>query len=433
MHVDAFLKTPLSAASMDRPLNLRWWRRASSRQALIVAAVLLAVLSGALLLGPAQRSLRTSVTGLTIADVEPGLYHDSIPLSATVVPHDTVYLDAAQGGRVERILVQPGDPVIAGQPLVELSNTELELDVLDREGRLVESITQAQSYQTQLEQNRVANQKALAQIDYDIIRLRRAVDRRQELVAQHLASVESQDQLQDELDHNLAQRPLQLESNERQETLRLQQLPQLQAQIEKLQQDLAVTHAKLNELTVRAPVSGLLTAMDLTVGQIRSRGDRLVEVTPATGYKLTANVDEYYLARLHAGQTASVELDDHAWPLQITRVHPQVKSGRFLVELAFNGAAPAGLLQGQNLQGQLTLGADAPGLVLPTGAFLERSGGDWAFVLDRDGHSAQRRPIRLGRRNARQVEVLEGLSAGDRVVTSDYSGLERFERIDLTR
>jgi HlyD family secretion protein len=434
--MDTAVKSPPAAAvlhsAMDRPLSRPWWHLKLWQQLLSgVVAVILVILAGVLLLGPAQRSVSIPVASLSIAAVARGVYHDIIPLTGEVVPHDTVYLDAVEGGRIEHILVQAGDSVTAGQPLVTLSNTALELDVLDREGRLVQSITESQSYQTQLEQNRVANQKALAQIDYDIVRLRRAQERRESLVAQHLVSVESQDQIKDELDNALRQRPMQEESNHRQEELREKQLPQLQAQIAKLQQDLVVTHGKLADLTVRAPVSGLVTSMDLTVGESRNLGDRLAEITPATGYKLSATVDEYYLARVRPGQAASIELDDKSWRLKVTRVYPQVKSGGFVVDLAFDGATPPGLLRGQTLQGRLSLGADVPGLVLPAGAFLERSGGDWAFVVQPDGHSAQRRRIKIGRRNAEQVEILSGLSAGERVITSDYTGLERIDRIDL--
>jgi HlyD family secretion protein len=417
---------------MDRPLSQPWWHfKVWQRLLLGVLALVLLILAGVLLLGPAQRSVSIPAGTLTIAAAERGVYHDIIPLTAEVVPHDTVYLDAVEGGRIEHIRVQAGDSVTAGQPLVELNNTALELDVLDREGRLVQSITESQAYQTQLEQNRVANQKALAQIDYDIVRLQRALERRERLVAEHLVSVETRDQIKDELDNALRQRPMQEESNRRQEELRERQLPQLQAQIAKLQQDLVVTHGKLADLTVRAPVSGLVTSMDLTVGESRNLGDRLAEITPATGYKLSATIDEYYLGRVRTGQAASILLDDKSWPLKVTRVYPQVKSGGFVVDLAFDGATPPGLLRGQTLQGRLSLGADVQGLILPAGAFLERSGGDWAFVLQPDGHGAQRRRIRIGRRNAEQVEILGGLSAGEKVITSDYTGLERIDRINL--
>jgi HlyD family secretion protein len=318
-----------------------------------------------------------------------------------------------------------------GQPLVELSNTELELDVLDREGRLVESITQLQAYQTQLEQNRVANQKALAQIDYAVTRLQRSVARRNILVADDAEPVEVKDQVQDELDYDLKVRPMQDESNRKQEALRQQQLPHIRSQLEKLQEDLKITHAKLDNLTVRAPVTGRLTALDLKVGENRNRGERFGEVTPETGSKLAVEVDEYYLGRVQNGQIADVEIGDKTWALKVIRVYPKVTNGTFTIDLAFQDATPAGLLPGQTLQGKLALGADRTATVLPAGAFLERTGGDWIFVLANDGKSAQRRTIKIGRRNAEQVEILGGLAVGEQAIISDYTGFERIDRIEL--
>jgi HlyD family secretion protein len=422
----------VTSHAMDRPLRTPWWRRKHWRQVAIVGAAIAA--GGATLttlFGTADRSVRMPLANVTIATVERGAFHDFVPLRATVVPLDTIYLDALEGGRVEKILAQPGDTVTQGEPLVELSNAELELDVLDREGRLVESITQLQTYETQLEQNRIANQKALAQIDYDIIRLKRSVTRRNQLVARALESVEARDTVQDELDHDLALRPMQAQSNQTQDTLRTRQLPQIHSQIEKLQQDLQITHSKLDNLTVRAPASGRLTEMDLKVGENRNRGERFAQITPDTGFKLSAAIDEFYLQRVRNGQQARVEIADRPYELQITRVYPEVKDGTFKVDLAFQGPQPQGLIPGQAVQGRLSLGADRMTTVLAAGAFLERSGGDWAFVLDPDGHAARRRTIRIGRRNAEQVEIQDHLLPGERVIVSDYSGLERIDRIDL--
>jgi HlyD family secretion protein len=201
--------------------------------------------------------------------------------------------------------------------------------------------------------------------------------------------------------------------------------------VEKLQQDLKITHSKLENLTVRAPAAGLLTSLELKVGENRNRGDRLAQITPDTGNKLSASIDEYYLGRLRAGQAATVEVDGRRWPLEVTRVYPQVQDGSFTIDLAFAGETPPGLLPGQSLQGRLALGKDTPALVVAAGAFLERSGGDYAFVVAPDGSSAQRRRIRLGRRNAEQVEVLEGLAAGERMIVSDYGSFDRIDRIEL--
>jgi HlyD family secretion protein len=391
----------------------------------------LAIAAFAFLIGPAQRSLRMSVAGVGIAPVEQGTYRDFIPLRGEVVPRDTVYLDALEGGLVTRVLAHDGDRVLEGQPLVEFSNTALELEVLQRESSLVASITQLQELETQVEQNRATNDKALAEADYDVTRLKRALDRREELFARQLVSAEERDKLQDELQSALRKRDLQHESNVRQDAMRERQQPQRREQMNKLQESLEITHSKLQNLTERASVSGLLSGMDLKVGENRNRGVRLAEITPDTGFNLTATVDEYYLGRVREGQIAQIEREGRKWPLRVTRVYPQVKDGGFKVDLAFMAEAPAGLLRGQALQGRLSLGEDQPGLVVASGAFLERTGGEWVFVLAADGRSAQRRQIRVGRRNAEQVEVLAGLVAGERVIVSDYTGFERIDRIDL--
>lgn len=422
---------------MDHPIKhppWHWsaWPLGARVGAGAAMAVGLLLLAAALVFSNAERTVRLAATNVTIAIAERGAFHDLVPLRGTVVALSTVYVDALEGGRVQHVLAQAGDAVTAGQPLVDLANTALQLDVLDREGRLIESITELQTYQTQLEQNRVANEKALAQINYDIVTARRALERRKALVAENSVAVEAVDQLQDQLDYNVRIRPMQEASNRKQEELRLNQLPQIHRQLEALEQDVKITHGTLDDLVVRAPVSGRLTAMDLKVGQSLERNGRVAVITPGAGYKLSAAVDEYYLGRVQKGQVAEIELGDRTWPLRISRVYPQVTNGTFNVDLDFEGGDPSGLLPGESLQGKLTLGADLTATILPAGAFLERTGGDWAFVLAKGGGSAHRRSIKIGRRSAEQVEVLSGLAPGEQVIISDYTGLDRIDRVILT-
>ncbi len=397
------------------------------------AAVLAAAFMAFALLGSARRSVRLEARTLTIETVQSGVYHDVTSLQGRVVPRDTIYLDALEGGQVKKVLVQAGDKVAAGQPLVELLNTQLELDVLNQEGRLIESITQLQTYEKQLEQNRADNEKALANIDYNIKRLTRMDERRQALLQVGYVSRETYDQVRDELDYNQRLRPVQMETNARQEELRRQQLPKVRSEQASLQQSLAITRNKLEDLVVKAPASGRLTAMDLKIGHIKSRGERLGEITLDTGFKINATVDEFYLARVTAGQPADIDIEGRVWRLKVSRVYPQVQNGVFSADLEFEGSPPAGLVPGEAVQGRLTLGADRPGMLLPAGAFLERSGGRYVFVVSADGRRAERRAVRIGRRNADQVEVLAGLKAGETVITSDYQGLEKVDRVDLKR
>jgi HlyD family secretion protein len=422
------------SAVMDRPIEQPMWRR---RRTLIAAGALAVVLStaglAAAVLSGARSSVRVPTQNVILSAVRPGVFHDFVVLRATAQPKDVIYLDALEGGQVQEVLAQAGDMVAAGQPLLRFRNTELELEVLDREGRLVESITQLQTYEKQLEDARVANEKAVAQIAYDITRLQRTAERRDALAAKGYVTKDLYDQVHDELDHNRKLLPLQTASNAQQDTLRRRQIPQIQGELATLQESLKVTRGKLDSLVVRAPVAGRLTDMDIKLGEIRNRGQRLGQIVADTGFKLQAQIDEYYLDRVRAGQTGDVTIEDRHIPVRVTRVDPQVKNATFQVDLTFEGAMPRGLLPGQALEGRLTLGGDRPALILPAGAFLERTGGDWVMVADAGASHADRRRVKIGRRSAEQVEVLSGLKPGERVITSDYTGFEKVDRVVLAK
>lgn len=423
-------QTPNGMDTVRKPSFVR-----RHRHWLIAAGVLMGLGTAIALFssGMSQRSVRLPLATVTIGEVARGAYHDNIPLSGKVVAHDTVLLAALEGGRVDQVLVQPGDQVSKGQALIALSNADLSLDVLEREARLIESVTQLQTYQTSLEQARLANEKALSDIDYNIQRLNRSAERRSTLAASGAEPVELKDQVDDELAYALRARAIQAEGNRTQDNLRRQQLPQIEEQSAKLQKDVVITRAMLDNLVVRAPADGRLTTLNAKIGETRTRGESFGEITLNTGFKLNANIDEYYLGRLQKDQLALVRIGTHTYNLRIVRIYPQVTNGTFAVDLDFVEASPEGLLTGQTVQGKLALGADIMTTVLPAGAFLERTGGDWVFVLAADGHSAERRTVRIGRRNTDQVEILSGLTPGDKVIISDYAGLDRARHIDLKK
>jgi HlyD family secretion protein len=295
----------------------------------------------------------------------------------------------------------------------------------------VESLTQVQAQQTALENTRIANETALENIRYNITSLTHTLTRYERLLSEGGISERDVELTRDQLAHFKALLPLQQETNRQQEASRRTQLPGLKAFEKSLQQSLETTRRELQDLVVTAPVTGQITQLDLKVGENRNRGERLAEITPDTGFKIAADTDEYYLGRVKRGQTATVTLSGTTYNLHVARVYPAVKSGTFTVDLTFDGVMPTGLSPGATADGKLSLGGDRPGLVLPAGAFLEASGGDYVFVLDADGKSAHRRRVRLGRRNGEQVEVLSGLSPGARVIISDYATYDRIDRIDL--
>jgi HlyD family secretion protein len=416
----------------DRIRHLPWWQRQRTRRIGFVGIIVsLTILVGLLIRQP-DSSARVGLKSLSLATVETGTFHDYVALRPRVTALNTVYLDAQAGGRVERVLARAGDMVADGQVLLELSNSQWELDVLEREARVVESISQLESYQTQLEQNRIANQRSLAQIDYDVMRLRRSLSRRKAL-ANSAEPIERVDQVEDELGYDLKIQPLQDESNRRQEQLRVEQIPQIREQLQKLQQDLRMTHAQLEKLTVRSPVAGQLTALSAKVGENRSAGERFGQVTPNGGFKLVASLDEYYLGKVQTAQEATISIRDRDYAAKVERVYPEVKDNVFTIDLLFSDTTPADLTSGEDVEGRLSLGADRDTLILASGPFLEQTNGQWAFVLDPSANFARRRPIKIGRRNLTQLEVIGGVTVGERIVISSYERFGSLDRLNLTQ
>jgi HlyD family secretion protein len=421
---------------MDQPVAASRWSFARwplvARVGAVSGAIVIAVLASVWMLAGSRESVvRVPAAQLTVAAVEQGIFHDLIPLRARVEPRETVYIDAIDGGSVDRVLVEAGDHVIKGQPLIEMSNTNLALSVIQQESQLNQAISQLQQNEINLEQNALTNERALAEVEYQLVRLERSSTRRENLVAGGAVSKEQRDEVTDELAYYRRLHPIQAASSRRQSELRDRLLPDIHRQLANLRGNLEVVQGKLAGLIIRAPVEGVVTAIDLKVGEHRNPGERLAEVTPQAGMKLVADIDEYYLTRVRTGQIAAVEIDGATANASVRRVSPQVRNGQFAIDLDFEGASPATLVAGETTQGRLQLGGDSSALIVPVGAFLERTGGNWVFVVAKDGKSAERRQIKVGRRTTEQLEIVDGLQAGDRVVISDYTSLDRADRILL--
>jgi len=421
-----------SASRMDRKIVPS--RLSLSGRVVLAAVVVTCVVLGGIgiFVATGVQSLRLPAAQATYATVEQGIFHDLIPLRASVVPRETIYVDAVDGGRIDRVLVEAGDMVQQGQPIIELSNTNLALSVIQQESQLNQAISQLQQNEIALEQNKLSNERALAEVEFGLVRLKRSGARRENLASRGLESAEQRDVIADELAYYQHLMPIQTDSNRRQDSLRERLLPDIHRQLTILRGNLEVVHRTLDGLIVRAPVSGRVTAIDLKVGEHKDAGQRLAEVTPPSGMKLSADVDEFYLARVRKGQAAAVDLHGKPVEVAVERIYPQVHDGRFRVDFDFDSTTPENLVAGETTQGRLQLGDDSPARIVPVGPFLERTGGDWIFVVAPDGKSARRRRIKAGRRSVEQLEVLSGLAVGERVITSDYAALEKADRILLT-
>ena len=376
------------------------------------------------------RSLSVDSGRVRVSTVTVGTFEDFIPLRGRLVPSSTVYLDAIEGGRVEEILVEDGKLVETGDLIGVLSNTNLQLEVLGREAAVTEQLNNMRTIELQLEQNRLAHKRNLVEIDYQVIRLTREIDRQRDLVAKNLVSKSTLDQLQDELDYYQNRREVTLESQATDARMQEQQLRQLREAGEQLNAGLRFARKNLDDLSVRAPVDGKLSGFNIEIGQSIVRGGRLGQVDDPDGYKLNVRIDEFYLGRVDLQQVATADHNGNTLDLRVAKIYPQVKDGQFEVDMVF-AEEPVGLRRGQTLQTRLTLGDNADATLIPNGSFYQETGGNWVFVVAPDGSEAIKRNVRLGRRNTNFIEVLDGLEPGEKVITSPYTSYVGMDRLKL--
>ena len=367
------------------------------------------------------------------ASVETGVFEDYIPLRATVEPERTVFLDAIEGGRVEEILVDDGAYVEEGQPILELSNTSLQLDVIAREAEVSEQLNNLRNTQLAIEQNRLSLKGDLIEINYQITRLQRLVDRYIELEGNKFISKREYEDAVDELAYWTSRRGVTLESQEQDEKIRLAQIAQLQTSVEQLEKNLTLTRGNLENLLVRAPRAGQLTSLDAELGESKARGERLGQIDDVDRFKATALVNEFYLNRVSIGQRAELDIDGTRYELEISKVYPNVQASQFEVDLRFTNGAPPDIRRGQTLQMRLVLGdAENNVLLLANGPFFNDTGGAWVFVMNDDRSVATRRDVELGRRNSTNIEVIGGLVDGDEIIISSYSNFITVDRIFIS-
>ncbi|MGI9222099.1 MAG: efflux RND transporter periplasmic adaptor subunit [Woeseiaceae bacterium] len=421
--------TNLSGQGMDRRVekHTSTARKVGYGVAVLLILALVWWVAGMLLGG---RSLNVNAQRITVSTATTGTFEDFIPLRGRLVPSSTVFLDAIEGGRVEAVLIEDGTIVAAGDPIALLSNTNLQLEVLGREAAVTEQLNNMRTIELQLEQNRLSHKRNLVEIDYQIVRLERAIERQTDLATRDLVSQSTIDELQDELTYYENRREVTLESQETDSRMQAQQLRQLRDAGAQLQTGLEFARQNLADLNVRAPVAGKLSGFNIEVGQSIARGGRLGQIDDPDGYKLNVSIDEYYLGRVDLGQIAVADHGRKELDLTVSKIYPQVNNGQFEVDMNF-AEESAGLRRGQTLQLKLTLGDNSDAVLIPNGSFYQETGGNWVFVVSADGSEAVRRTVRLGRRNTDFIEVLDGIEAGEQVVTSPYTSYVGLDRLAI--
>ena len=404
---------------MDKKIKKKKWT--VKRIGTILGITLLVVFIGYQFLFADRRSkLNVEVEKITIADVKRGAFLEFIPQTGTVEPSVTFYLDAIEGGTIKKVHAESGAMLKKGDFILELSNLNRELNVLSQEASLNESINQIRRTKLQLEQNDLQQQQTLALIDNQLEKLEPQYRRQKMLFEKDLISEQDFEQTQADYEYNLKRRKITYTSYKNDSISRVTQLQQFNKSESRMTASLAGVGQILDNLNIRSPIDGQLTTPQLVEGQSVNPGQRLGQVDKVGSYKVRVPIDELYLPKISKGLSATTRFNNQQYQLIITYIYPNIINGRFEVDMEFVGDSPGGIRRGQSLRMRIELGQPSEELLLPVGGFYKDTGGNWVFVVNSDGSKAEKRNIRLGRKNTEHFEVLEGLEPGDRVITSSY-------------
>ena len=412
---------PVSGGAMDKVIV----RNRIDKRILIAggAGAILILILIFFFFAPSADSQSVARDRLAIAEARNGTFDDFLPLRARVTPLVTVYLDAVEGGRVEKKVVEDGAQVVQGQLLAVLSNAELQLSTLEKQAEVEQQLNNMRSQELALVNTRNSNLRDLNQAETDLAKARRLYDLQKPLAEKGFVASKTYNDTRDDLLYQQQRLQILKQSISQTEALQHSQLQQLRAAAASLNTSMGVAQNSLGQLNIRAPVTGQLSGFDIQLGQSLQQGERIGQVDSAGADKLQADVDEYYLGRVAVGQSATADVNGKTYKLKVAKVYPQVRNGQFQIDLVFDGREPSGVQRGQTIQAKLTVGDSSRALLIPNGAFFNDTGGAWVFVLDRGGNSATKRSVQLGRRNSEFIEVLSGLKPGEKIITSSYAGL----------
>ena len=397
----------------------------------IALGILLLFFGYKLIFASSMSTFRTEKERLSISSVTDGKFDDYITINGNVAPIATIYMDAYEGGRVSEKLIEEGSMVKKGDIILKLENMALYEQILASESNLALKQNDLRSTKLTFDSRQVEGRKSLATAQYDVQRLKRAYEQNQELYEEELISKETY--LKSKEDYELAQKQYEIVKlqTEQDDELRETSLKGLDTDLERMQKTLSMVYERLDHLNVRAPADGQLGFLDAEIGQNISQGQRIGQINVLTDFKIEADIDEHYIDRVKRDLSATLERNGNEYGLRLRKVYPEVRNGRFRVDLVFVDEKPETIRAGQSYNIRLQLGESNDALLLPKGGFFQSTGGQWVFVVSPDGNEAIKRNVRLGKQNSRYYEVLEGLQPGEQVITSNYDSFGDAERIVL--
>lgn len=380
------------------------------------------------------RTFRVEESRLVISTVTSGVFEDYIPIRGKVTPLRTVFISATEGGRVEKILTEDGTMVKRGQPIVELSNPTLQLEVFQNEARVAGELNAMRTLELQLEQNRLRHITVITTLEYEIQKLTRNVNRYRTLYERGNFTKSQLDEAEEDLSYKIKMLEVTKESQQTDAKMQETQLELSQIDSANLERNLKIARMNLDNLNMKAQIEGQLSGFDLELGQTVARGTSIGQIDDPFNFKIEAQIDEFYLSRVNLNQAGFYDRssDGEGFPMRIKKIYPDVQNNQFKIDMIFVNKQPKDIRRGQTLQSKLTLGDSAEALLIPNGSFYQDTGGSWIFVVSEDGSFAVKRNLRLGRKNNNFIEVIDGLEIGERVITSPYTSFKEMDRLNLS-
>ena len=397
------------------------WRVAFTKKALPWwLGALLAVFVVYLIARPNNKTLRVDKDAITISSAVKGEFNDYIRISGRVQPMTTIQLSPQEGGIVEKILIEEGSPVKAGDAILVLNNDNLDLDILNSEAELAEKENILRNTQIQMEQQKLDVRQNELEYGIQVDRLKRAYEQQRALYEDKLIAKE--DYLKAEEDYMLAQQKYELirERSKQDSLYRGTQIDRMEESLENMILNMSMIRHRKENLIVRAPIDGELGLLDVVLGQSIASGTKIGQINSVGIYKVEALIDEHYIDRVVAGLEATFERQGETYSTVIRKVYPEVRDGKFKADFKFDGEQPDNIRSGQTYYLNLQLGQPEEAVIIPRGSFYQKTGGKWIYVVNKEGNKAVKREIRIGRQNPQYYEVLEGLEPGEKVITSGY-------------
>jgi len=413
---------------MDRALPKKKWN--SKRIATLAGIVaIVALIFSSYYFTSGNSKLNVDAERITISEVTEGPFREFIPVNGMVMPITTIYLDASEGGRVEEKFVEDGAIMKKGDPIMRLSNTDLELNLISQETNVLNLLTQSQISQTSAQQASIANRNELASVENGLKEAKRIYDLNKHLYEKKAIGRQEYEKSLNEYNYQLERMKLTRENVQQDSIRNSRALSDSRETYERTRTALELMRRKVGDLIVRAPVDGQLTAFDAEIGQKKNPGDRFGQLDVLSGFKVKADIDEHYISRIYPDLDGEFSLSGKTYKLKVKKVYTQVENGRFQVDMTFDGDAPKGIRRGQTLNIRLALSDETKAILLPRGGFYQQTGGNWVFKLTADGKTAYRADVQLGRQNPDYYEVIQGLEPGEKVVTSSYETYDKVQEL----